>query len=149
MESGGHMDLNTSECKDFFAEEIRFLRDQLKGALLEARSLERYALVLTGVVWTWLLTNSDKDLPEISWWIPFFLAIVILTREASLYMEIRRLAGYLRAREELFLGEEGGWETEVWRTSRKIGTFRAPWPAVLFWVFMIGGTALGPLLFAF
>jgi hypothetical protein len=139
------MDLNTSEHKDFLAEEIRSLRDQLKGALLEARSLERYAVVLTGVVWTWLLTNKGKNLPEISWWIPFFLTLVILTREAALYLEIRKLAGYIRAKEELFLGEKGGWEAEVWRSSRKIGTFRAPWPAVLFWFLMIGGTALGPL----
>lgn len=139
------MDLNTSERKEFHTEEIRSLRDQLKGTLLEARSLERYAVVLAGVVWTWLLTNRGRNLPEISWWIPFFLTLVILPREAALYMEIRRLAGYIRAIEELFLGEEGGWEAEVWRSSRKIGTFRAPLPAVLFWSLMIGGTALGPL----
>jgi hypothetical protein len=60
-------------------------------------------------------------------------------------MEIRKLAGYIRAKEELFLGEEGGWEAKVWRSSVKIGRFRAPWPAVLFWFLMIGGTALGPL----
>lgn len=142
------MDSSGTERKGFFAEEIRSLRDQLKGTLLEARSLERYALMLTGVVWTWLATSKSRNLPEIGWWIPFFLILVILTREASLYMEIRRLAAYIRAKEELLLGEEGGWEAEVWRSSRKIGTIRVPFPAVLFWALMIGGTALGPLWLA-
>jgi hypothetical protein len=142
------MDSATSDRNIFLAEEIRSLREQLKGALLEARALERYALVLTGVVWTWLLTNGDRDLPVVSWWIPFFLTIVILTREAALYMEIRKAAGYVRSKEELFLGETGGWESEVWRSSGKIGNFRAPWPAVLFWLLMIGGTALGPFWMA-
>ena len=67
---------------------------------------------------------------------------------AVVAMEIRRLAGYIRAMEELFLGEEGGWEAEVWRSSRKIGTMRVPFSAVLFWFLMIGGTALGPLWLA-
>ncbi len=143
------MDSDFSERREFLTDEIRFLRDQLRGVLAETRFLERYAVVLTGIAWTWLLTNGDVDLPRISWWIPFFLTLVILTREVALYLEIRKLARYIRTKEGLFLGEEGGWETEVWRSGMKIGGFRAPWPAVLFWLFMIGGTALGPFLLAF
>ncbi len=135
----------TTGRNDFIMEEIRSLRGQLKGVLLEARALERYALVLTSAAWTWLLTNTDRDLPVLSWWIPFFLTVVILTRESALYMEIRKLAGYIRAKEEFFLGKEGGWKAEVWRSSGKMGTLRVPWPAVLFWFLVIGGTALGPL----
>jgi len=139
------MEFTTMDRKSFLADELGSLRQQVQSAVREARLLERYTLALTGGVWSWLLTNRDRELPEIAWWIPLFLAVLVLARETVLYLEIRDLAAYIRQRETEWLDKSGGWETSVSKSSHQIRGWRVPSAAILFWALLLGGTALGPL----
>jgi hypothetical protein len=129
---------------EFLVEELKGLRDKVNAAIGEARSLERYAVLLTGGVWAWMLT-SEKDLPKLSLWIPFICSCLMLLRESVIYLEIRDLAKYIRGQEEYFLGKnDGGWETEVAKSTCKIKEFRIPWAALVFWSILILTTLIGP-----
>lgn len=142
------MEVTPDDRKEFYLEEVKSLREKMNGVLIEARALERHALVLTGVVWAWLLPRI-KEIPEVSLWIPFFLCSLALLREAVLYLEIRDLTRYIRRTEERFLGPQGGWESDVETANLAVTLwnrrFRVPWAAIAFWGILIAGTLLGPL----
>ncbi len=129
---------------EFLLEELKGLREKVNAALGEARALERYAVLLTGGVWAWMLT-SENNLPKLSWWIPFICSCLLLLREVVIFLEIRDLAKYIRGQEEGFLGEnDGGWETTVAKSAFKIKEIRVPWAALVFWGVLISTTFIGP-----
>jgi hypothetical protein len=131
---------------EFLVEELKGLREKVNAAIVEARALERYAVLLTGGVWAWMLT-SEKTLPKPSWWIPFICSCLMLLREAVIYLEIRDLAKYIRGQEIDFLGENGGgWETKIAKSTCKIKGFRIPWAALIFWIILISTTLIGPFI---
>lgn len=126
----------------FLADELKGLRQKINQAVQDGRQLERYALALTGGIWTWLLAHDASRVPWIGWWVPFFLSGLGALRARALYEEIGLLAEYVRERERACLGEAGGWETTVnGRKSQK----RRAMAGIVFWLILLTGTFGGAI----
>lgn len=128
--------------EQFLTDELKELRRKINQAVQDARQLERYALALTGVIWTWLLTHDASFVPWFGWWIPFFLCSLGALRAKALFEEIGLLAGYVREREKASIGKAGGWETTVnGRKSQK----RRAMAGIVFWLLLLAGTLGGAI----
>jgi len=141
--------MEAREFRTGLADEIAHLRGQLNANLAEARSLERYLLLLTGGVWAWLATHTQAPLPRLVWWVPAILTFLVIIREVALYLEIRRLSGYIARKEIVVVGENGGWETHVAGSTWTLhARYRVPIAAGLFWMLLLTTTCLAPFWLA-
>lgn len=95
---------------EFHLAEYESLRKEMEAAILETRTLERYALVGTGGVWAWLATNSSHA-SKIAWAIPILFALFGGLRAWSMMRSVWRATRYVAKLEEYFAAEGvGGWE---------------------------------------
>jgi hypothetical protein len=105
------------------------------------RTLERYALLGTGVVWAWLATNPQS---HIFWWIPLLFCILGWLRTMAVVNSVRRLAGYIREVESSFFSTEtiAGWETyKLANVSRSVKL-----SVYTFWILLSAATIIVPLI---
>ncbi len=128
--------------REFLREEEAGLRDSVRATIDPARTLERYLLVVTGGVWTWLVAADSPAIPRISYWIPFVLALLALIREVALSLDLQRMTSYMRDVEAEFCGSDHprGWENTV----NPEGATRIPVAPLLFWAILLVVTALVP-----
>ena len=132
--------------EQFLLQEAAATRELIRTSIAEARTLERYCLVATAGVWTWLLTKAQSETVSLGYWIPLAVACLALIRVAALYFDVGRAAKYLRDVEIVFLKGEvpEGWETRVNPTDKT----RLPIAAGLFWALLLLATLLAPFLIA-
>lgn len=133
------------EQKAFLVDELEELRQKINQAVQEARQLERYALTLTGVIWTWLITHNSSSVTWLGWWIPCLISFLGTIRAKALYDEISTLSGYIAAKEKLFLGGSGGWESHI--NSEKSQLKRSI-AGTAFWCLMLVSTSGGGIWLA-
>src|SRR5258708_27703940 len=106
---------------DFHLVQYEALRKEIESCVEEMRSVERYALIGTGIVWAWLATNAQIKIPYIIiWWVPLLFSLFGWIRTVALATSVRRLAGYIREKEEPLFCNPGveGWETYRWKNVR-------------------------------
>src|ERR1044072_7892065 len=94
---GGHTPLGSFHLLQYEA-----LRKEIESCVQEIRTLERYALIGTGFVWAWLASNSQLNISNIFLWIPLFFSVLGWLRTMALAASVRRLAAYIRHKEEPF-----------------------------------------------
>jgi len=64
--------------------------------------LERYALLATGAIWTWLATAIDSDWNPALKWLPLLLNMFFALRAVGLSLRARKINAYLAAAEKHF-----------------------------------------------
>ena len=147
--------------RDFHLKEYDSLRKEIEFSIQEARTIERQALIATALVWTWLVTHTDVNLPAISWWVPMFFAILGGAKCYRLLKGVNRAAVYILKLETILTTDELGWEHFLfeykaqsipcplraikWPALQREMRFIS-WPALFFWSVLLAATILFPIV---
>lgn len=101
-----------TETREFAIKEYEALRKEISDSVAETRSVERYAVVATAAIWTWLLVEkSGKPWVETVKWIPVVFSLLAAIRCAALLLGIANHAEYIREVEERWGAARGfRWE---------------------------------------
>lgn len=132
--------------QDFFMKEIEYLRNGIDDAIKETRSIERYSLLATGVIWSWCATAQGNAGLKIIVWIPCVITLLLGIRSLGISKEISTIDRYLE-RVEGMVGLPGGFGWE-----RNQAEKRSPFEvktAYLFWSVLQVGTIVIALLYFF
>ena len=94
--------------------------------------LERYALLSTGAIWTWLATTIDSDWNPALKWLPLLLNAFFALRAIGLVLRTREITAYLAAAEKHFsVPPQLALESAYKPRSLKMLTVWAFWPLLL------------------
>src|SRR6266704_7018291 len=86
----------------FHLREYEALHEEIEASTQELRTLERYAVIGSGAVWTWLATTKlEPRPPGIVWWIPVLFSLHGIFRTGALLSSIKRTSTYLQMMEKL------------------------------------------------
>ena len=82
-------------------------------------ALERYALLATGAIWSWCVSNASAPGVKLLAWAPFVLSQLFGFRALDLGSELRRIQRYLAAVEATISLPDGlGWHRYARTQSR-------------------------------
>lgn len=111
--------------KEFFKEEQKQRRAEIENLIGRIEGDQRYGLVVTGLVWSWLATNRDKLQPPfdlIAVFLPALVMVFFLWRWKALDWSVLQVAEYTKKLEALVGLPDGfGWETFLERERAKTG----------------------------
>ena len=123
---------------DFISKEYEALRREMDEAVKETRVLERYALLATGAIWSWLIGTSGYELAK---WLPAFIVGFLGFRALALTSHIDFLGKYFAKVEKAFPLPSGlGFEQQFEGSSvaeRKRRTAYWFWGVLLFFTVVI------------
>lgn len=127
--------------QEILAAELAHLRARFADAMGEIRANERYALAITGAVWSWCATNDSNDFVTALWWFPTFACVLLGIRSFASYLAVRSVWSTVqRLQEALEIPETLCWErTTTLGRSRAVTFFS-------FWMIMQPGTFAVALL---
>jgi hypothetical protein len=101
--------------------------------------LEVYAVIGTGLVWSWIVTSSisSKPMPELAWFIPTLFSVLGFLKTERSIKGVFKKASYLRNLEKLVpkLEPLQGWENFIEENRGK----RPLWLNRLFWLLLTFG----------
>jgi hypothetical protein len=127
----------------FHLHQYESLRKELESCVREMRTIERYALIGTGVVWAWLATNQQIRVHYIVWWIPVLFSLLGGLRTFALIKSVRRLAAYIQTVESAFMNKRlEGWETFITQNRRQ----SIRYSIYLFWIILMLATIIVPIV---
>jgi hypothetical protein len=136
-----------SSAIEFHKLEYEALHREIEASTQELLTLERYALIGSGAVWTWLATTKlVPKPPEIVWWIPVLFSLLGILRTWALLKSIARTSSYLQLLESVVYDQEilGGWETFIHKPeNRKQYLRKFTW---IFWGVLLIATIVIPLV---
>ncbi len=131
--------------EEFLRKEFELVRHEMDESVKESRSLERYALTLTGGIWAWLAVNSQEHpVHPYAVWLPLLLVFLFFLRAVALYLHTNDIADHLKDTEKLAFNVPFhlGWEQKFKEKGKfKRATF---W---LFWILLLAATIVVPLYF--
>jgi len=136
---------NTSQDPlEFHLREFESLKKEIAISISEERTLERYTIIGIGIVWVWLLTNQNMDIPRIGWWIPFFFAVLGALRSLTLLFSIQLMAKYIKLIERIVRVSPDipGWEHFCEENKLPFISISAG----LFWGATVIATAIAPFI---
>lgn len=87
----------TSRNEELLLKEAEQLRNLYLESVKEIGALERYALIATGGIWTWGVTNSDATYVPLLAWIPLVLQLLFGLRTFGIYREMVWIWDYVSA----------------------------------------------------
>jgi hypothetical protein len=85
----------TSRSEDYLLKEAEQLRDRYADGVAEMGVLERYALVSTGMIWSWALTHQDAPYVVFLAWMPLVLQVFFGIRVWGIFQDIVWTRRYL------------------------------------------------------
>ena len=89
------MDEHDTSTHPLLVEEYRSLRGQIDYLIRDITSLERWAVIVSGALWSWLATRGS-DLPLPTYWCPLAMTFLFGLRALGLYTQIDTTGRYLR-----------------------------------------------------
>jgi len=103
----------TPEQVQFLLAEFHALRAEIDSLLAFGYELPRYALLLSAVVWSWLLTRKRTEyLPQAAGLIAPLLTLLLALMGVCVGIKVNRIGNYLKNVEsQLSLPPGLGWET--------------------------------------
>jgi hypothetical protein len=123
--------------------EIRYLRKYCMSTMEETQRLERYGVVITASVWSWVATYQKNPASLLAGWIPVFAVLLLGSRALGLSRELRELRQYIKRSEGYAnLPANLGWELN---RSEKILVLRGH-SAWYFWIVLQTVTVIGAIL---
>lgn len=87
--------------QEFVLAEYSAIRSELEEAVRETRSLERFALIALGTIWSWVLASA-KPGRELVLWLPALLIAFLGFRASELIKHIEFIGSYLAKVEATF-----------------------------------------------
>ncbi len=98
----------------FLHKECDSLRNQIQDRTRELLSLERWTLIVSGFVWSWLASRTGGGLPGLIYWSPAIISVLFGLRAFGLHLSNLRAGKYI-ARIERANGLTGeyGWENSL------------------------------------
>lgn len=100
----------------FLVAEFDALRREIELEIKELRELLRYAIVSSGAIWAWLLSQSQSKLSQLGCFLPFALSVLLLGQALLVRKKIFDLGAYVQRIEQAFhLPDRLGWETQMTR----------------------------------
>jgi hypothetical protein len=114
--------------KDFLKEEQKQRRQEIENLIARIENDMKIGLIGTGVIWSWLVANSDKLRPPmnvIAVSLPVIIIAFFFLRWSTINTSIAAVADYTKNLEDLFEVPQGvGWEG--WLTALRESP-RSPW----------------------
>jgi hypothetical protein len=140
-------DSHKAEATQFHLREYEALHKEMRSSSRELFTLELYAVIGSGIVWTWLATAKlEHQPPRILWWIPLLFSFLGILRTRALFSSIGRTSEYLQLMEKAFCKEGvlSGWETFIHKPENQKQYIR--WTTWLFWIIFLIATILIPFI---
>ncbi|MGE3820217.1 MAG: hypothetical protein AB7I30_12425 [Isosphaeraceae bacterium] len=115
------MSENSDFTKELLLRQYETLRKEIEGFIKEQSQVSTCGVVVTGLIWAWILTNADlKDLlPEHPFlktllFVPFLLAALFFYRIVKLEVHIHVCSDHIAKLEAAFglVGQD--WESLAW-----------------------------------
>ncbi len=106
------------ELNELHYKEYDKLQNEISQHLSEISSLERFSVISSGTIFSWLLVNIDIDkMPDkFGFFLPAILVLLFGMITLGLFTRIKLIGGYIKDKYEKFLNEEQnqkygfGWE---------------------------------------
>jgi|GEM_PF-1581291 len=103
-------DISPEQTK-YLSDEMDYLRSAYMEAVRETRVLERYALVATGVIWSWLAVNDAQGVMGYIVWFPAIITWLLGLRSWGIFKLLLSLRRYFALVEQSAeLPGKLGWE---------------------------------------
>ena len=138
------MNLNDSQ-KQFLLQEHNQIREEIIWNIKQINETERYALILSGLIWAWLVTQQWNFSLIIAACIPALTTKMLQYRRKSLLGAIDTLAKYIYKVEEQFQSINNSGETLGWEHREKIEPFHS-WSRS-YWGFLFWGNILIAIIY--
>lgn len=139
----------SSTALEYLKEEQKQRRAEIEALINRFGEDQRYGLAITGGVWSWFATNTDKIKPPILYvtiFLPALLTAFFIWRRSTISGSITRCAAYIRELEDAFgVPERLGWERWLSKNPHSARLGRA---SSAFWYALLFVNLLLALLFA-
>ncbi len=140
--------MNKETNSEYLINEANYLRESFDTSAKEIGMLERYALLTTGTIWAWIVSNVDNSAFNIEYiiWLPLFIQVLFGLRAWSVYNDMRALLNYISEIEKSFkLTSNLGW-AQYWTRNRS--KYRST-TGYVFWIILNLATILIATLVTF
>lgn len=88
--------------REFLLKHWEGFRAELTENIARYVEVERYALIATGAIWTWLAGVADEIWNPALMWLPLVLNVFFSLRGFGLVLRAREISGYLEDAENYF-----------------------------------------------
>lgn len=142
------MDTNQAQLeKEFLLKEVEQVRKNYDEFIEETRRLERYAIFVTGVIWSWCASHTDSFAFSLLIWFPSFACALFGLRAAGVHFQARAARQYIANVETIFnLTNQLGWANTQLKNSTGVPAIVAV-TAYVFWAIIGIGTTAIPLIY--
>ncbi len=128
--------------QQFLLQEFDQLREELLVCVKETRLLERNALLGSGAIWAWAITNKSQSVYPVLLLVPPLIVFLSALRAWSLWRHIGFLAAYIKQVEITFsLPGNLGWEHTFARST----DYSKSISAIVFWVVLLAVTVFAAI----
>lgn len=123
--------------QQFLLREYDHLREELLECVKETRLLERNALLVSGAIRAWAITNKSQSVYQVLLLVPSLIVFLSALRAWSLWRHIGLLAAYIQQVENTFaLPDNLGWE----HTFARSRDYSKSFSAIIFWLVLLAAT---------
>ena len=127
---------------EFLMKEAEYIRKAYDERVSQTRTLERYALLSTGIIWSWCATNFEFPAVKILVWMPALITFLFGIRAWGNARAMNSAREYLVELEnKLSLPENMGWARYLTRNEEP----RLAFTAYIFWAVLQFFTLFVPL----
>lgn len=128
----------------FLVEEYKALRTQIDNHMKDLLNLEKWALTVAGIFWSWFATVGPKNPPGLIYWCPAIMSFLFGMRALGLHVMNLQVGKYIRLVENrLSVSKPDGWENFLCSERPRIVMVSA----VAFWILLLLFNVLIPLLY--
>ncbi|MEH2369001.1 hypothetical protein [Nostoc sp.] len=139
--------------KEFILLEYSEIRRQNQSYFEETNNLARYAVIIAGLVWTWLLIQKPPQrVTIIASWLPLLTSLLFTARVITLWLELLHRSRYIKNIEEMLNIPKNSNPNDPkfeFGFEKNLPTNGISWifgSAAAFWIILIITTAIVPKL---
>jgi hypothetical protein len=125
--------------REFLVHQYDHLRAEVLAALNDVSGNEKFAVLLSGAYWVWIVSNPNYPAPTpVVAWIPSCLVLLLFLRWRALEQKFAAIGAYLFQIETTLELEGLGWEHHL----QVVGKHWFRFHGWLFWILLVTGNAI-------
>ncbi len=129
---------------EFLVVEFKALRTQMDQLTKEILTYERWTLIVSGVIWGWLATNTKLSMPNLIYWSPAVITFLAGLRVLGLHHHNLKTGEYIsRIENKLNLPINLGWENILLRERPKLTSVSS----YSYWILLFLINVIIPLIY--